>query len=67
MKTSHKIVLLAGAVAGAMTIRRELRRIRRDAERDQSLPTLRAVEDAEPAMSEPLESSDIRVAQNSPL
>ena len=67
MKTLHKIVLLAGAVSAALTIRRELRRIRGELERADALPVLLPVADAEPTATEPLQPDDLRVAQNAPF
>jgi hypothetical protein len=67
MKTLHKIVLLAGAVSAALTIRREVRRIRDELAREDALPVLLPVTDAEPASLEPLQPDDLRVAQNAPL
>jgi hypothetical protein len=67
MKATHKLALLVGAVAGTVTVMRELRRIRRHREIVDDLPTLLPVSDAEPASEEPLRSGQIHVAQNAPL
>jgi hypothetical protein len=60
-------LLLAAAVAGALTIivRKALAYER--SSRAEQIPTLHPVEDAEPNMAEPLGPEDLRVAQNSPL
>lgn len=71
MKTLQKIVFIAGVVAAAISVRRELRRIRDELARADSLPVLQPVNDpmndAEPLRTEPLQPDDLRVAQNSPL
>lgn len=67
MRAIHKLVLLVGAVAGAVTVMRELRRIRRHREIVNDVPTLLPVSDAEPTREEPLQNGQLHVAQNAPL
>ncbi len=47
MKTLHKLVLVGAAVAGAITVMREVRRMRFQAAREKDLPTLLPAGEAE--------------------
>lgn len=60
MKLLAKIALMAGVTAVLVNVLRKL------AATD-DIPTLRPVEDAEPARPEPLADADLAIAQNSPL
>lgn len=66
MTLFYKITMLA-AIAGALTVvLRKASAYERSSRADQ-IPTLNPVEDAQPHQAEPLQSEDLRVAQNSPL
>lgn len=60
-------IALAAAVAGALIIILRKAMAYERAAREDDLPTLQPVQDAEPQRPEPLDSGDLRVAQNSPL
>ena len=63
MKSSLKalfVAALAGTLFGAL-----LRKLASPGAGD--VPTLKPASDAEPLLDEPLQQSDLRVAQNSPL
>ena len=60
-------IALAAAVAGALIIILRKAMAYERAAREDTLPTLQPVRDAEPSQPEPLRADDLRVAQNSPL
>jgi hypothetical protein len=62
MKSLMKLVLVFGFAAALVDIL-----MRRAADRDARLPTLRAVEDADATRPEPLGEGDLKVAQNAPF
>jgi hypothetical protein len=66
MNLTQKIAM-AAAVAGALVIILRKAMAYQRAEREQDLPVLEPVRDAEPAQPEPLAADDLRVAQNAPL
>jgi hypothetical protein len=60
-------IALAAAVAGALIIILRKAMAYERAVREEELPTLQPVQDAEPLQDEPLAAHQLRVAQNSPL
>ena len=60
-------IAMAAAVAGALIIILRKAMAYERAAREEELPTLQPVQDAEPLQDEPLSASQLRVAQNSPL
>jgi hypothetical protein len=60
-------LILAAAVFGALSIVIRKAWSYERSSRAESIPTLHAVEDAEPHTAEPLTQEQLRVAQNSPL
>lgn len=64
-------IILAAAIAGALTIviRKALayERASRAERLPDRIPTLHPIEDAAPHQAEPLRQEDLRVAQNAPL
>jgi hypothetical protein len=66
MTLFYKITMLA-AIAGALTVILRKAAVYERSSRDDRIPTLHPVEDARPNQEEPLQSEDLRVAQNAPL
>lgn len=60
-------IALAAALAAALTIILRKASAYERSSRAEQIPTLQPVRDAEPLRPEPLESDDLRVAQNAPF
>jgi hypothetical protein len=66
MTLFYKITMLA-AVAGALTVILRKASAYERSSRTDRIPTLHPIEDATPHEAEPLQTEDLRVAQNAPL
>ncbi len=65
--SSLQRLVLAASLIGALTVVLRKALAYERSSREESIPTLHPVEDAEPLQSEPLRAEDLRVAQNAPL
>jgi hypothetical protein len=66
MSPLQRLVLAASIIGALAVVLRKAWAYER-ASREESIPTLHPVEDAEPHQAEPLRDEDLRVAQNAPF